>query len=142
MKGRPSGLRARLRGDRIFYFPNPFLFCFQNQIQLWTKCKSKYSFKYTFLDENFWEISKTELLQTFENSFIFQFSFSFFSFTSKPFLIYFQKQFKQFWILIQTTQAINQMHRHVCTTMLLLLMMNFNIMKNILFPIFHEYKMQ
>ena len=34
------------------------------------------------------------------------------------------------------------MHRHVCTTKLLHLMMNFNIMKNILFPIFHEHKIE
>ena len=32
------------------------------------------------------------------------------------------------------------MHWHVCTTMLLLLMINFNIMKNILFLIFYEHK--
>ena len=30
------------------------------------------------------------------------------------------------------------MHQHVCTTMFLNPMMNFNLMKNIIFPIFHE----
>ena len=32
------------------------------------------------------------------------------------------------------------MHRHVCTSMLLLFMMNFNLIKNILFPIFHVHR--
>jgi len=34
------------------------------------------------------------------------------------------------------------MQGHVCANMLLLLMMNFNIMENFLFPIFHEHKIQ
>ena len=53
------------------------------------------------------------------------------------FQIHFQKHY-EFWI--QPLIAIDQMHRHVCTSMLLLLMLNFNIMKNILFPIFHVHK--
>ena len=31
---RGAGLWARLREERIFHFVNPFLFCFENQIQL------------------------------------------------------------------------------------------------------------
>ena len=31
------------------------------------------------------------------------------------------------------------MHQHVCTTMLLHPMMNFNLTKNVIFPMFHEH---
>ena len=76
-----AGLRARLREGEDFHFPifKPFLFSFFNPNSNMIQIK----FKYTFQDENFWEVSKTELLQTFENSFIFQFSFSFLFFFQK-----------------------------------------------------------
>ena len=74
----------------------------------------------------------------FLNSFIF---LIFFSFISKLFLNSFSKAFWiHFEFEIQPLIKINQMHRHVCTTMWQLLMMNFNIMKNILFPLFHVHK--
>ena len=136
---RVSGPSGQIERREDFSFPKSFSIFFNtnsNMIQI----KFKYSFKYTFQDENFWEVSKTELLQTFENSFIFQFSFSFLFF-SEPFSNLFSKAiwiYFEFWI--QSLIAINQMHCHVCTPILLLLMINFNIMKNILFPIFHVHK--
>ena len=74
------------KGERECFFS----FLFLNSI---FKSKFKYDpnqIQISFQDENFWEVSKTELLQTFENSFIFQFSFSFLFF-SEPFSNLFSK---------------------------------------------------
>ena len=123
--------RARLRRSNfskfqiLFYFPNSNV----------NQNKFKHCFKHTFQNDHFWEVSKTELLQTFETLFNFSNSLLFFfSFISKPFSNSFSKAFWihfEFWI--QPLIAIDQMHRHVCTSMLLLLIMNFNLMK-FLFP--------
>jgi hypothetical protein len=45
-----------------------------------------------------------------------------------------------FWSLVKTKQYKTQMHQHVCTTMLLHLMINFNLVKNIISLCFHEHK--
>jgi len=71
-----------------------------------------------------------------------------FSFLSY-FFIYFQSIFKsilknQFGSILNFSQRPlhlkNQMYQHEYTTMLLSPMINFNLMKNIIFPIFHEQK--
>ena len=91
-----------------------------------------------------WELLEGFQYWTFANFwkfFIFQFSFSFLFFISKPFSNSFSKAFWihfEFWI--QPPIVINQMHWHVCKSKFLLLMINFNIMKNILFPIFYVHK--
>ena len=41
---------------------------------------------------------------------------------------------------IQPLITIDQMHRHVCTSMLLLIMTNFNLIKIIISLCFHEHK--
>ena len=46
-----------------------------------------------------------------------------------------------FWIFkSKPLYQINQMHQHVCTSMLLNLMMSFNLMKKFIFLYFHEHK--
>ena len=63
-----------------------------------------------------------------------------FSFISNVFQIHFQLHLNhfEFWSIPLT--SINQMHQHICTTMLLHPIMNFNLIKNIIFPMFHEHK--
>ena len=92
---------------------------FSIQISNMTQVKFKWGFKHTFQFKRNEQIvgwlSKNKF-HNFLNSFIFKFSFLS---LQSHFQTYFQKQFKPFQILIQTTQSINQMLRHVCTTMLL-----------------------
>ena len=72
----------------FFPFFKPVLFSFLNPNSNMIQIKFKYSFKYTFKDENFWEAFKTKLLKTllFSNSL-----FLFFSFISEPFSNLFSK---------------------------------------------------
>ena len=56
-----------------------------------------------------------------------------FSFISNVFQIHFQLHLNhfEFWSIPLT--SINQMHQHICTTMLLHPIMNFNLIKNIIY---------
>ena len=75
---------------------------------------------------------------TFFKIFCFQI---FFFFLSKPFLISFAKAISTILnFQSKPLNQINQMQGHVCTNMLLNLMMNFNLMKIFIFLCFHEHK--
>ena len=88
---------------------------------------------------NFGKFSKINFT-TFLNSFIFQFPFSLFSFTSKPFLNLFFKSFLNVFNLNQ----IHTIKRNKCTGIYAqtccYLMMNFNLMKNFIFLFFMSTK--
>ena len=85
---------------------------------------------------NFGRLAKTNF-RNLLNSFIFPFSFLLFQ---SLFSNSFSKNSNHFEFESKSLNQINQMHRHVCSTMLLHPRMSFNIMKNIIFPIFHEHQ--
>ena len=70
-----------------------------------------------------------------------EFSFSFcFSFISNHFKTLFKSNLNYFEFDTKPHITTNNMHQHVCSTMLLHPMINFNLMKNYYFPRFHEHK--
>ena len=87
-----------------------------------------------------------KILVSFQKQFLQLFKFFYFlilfSFTSKPFLIYFRKHFECFQFASNPHNTKKQMHRHVYTSMLLLPIMNFNLMKNFIFLYFMSIKFQ
>ena len=70
----------------------------------------------------------------------FSFLFSFFLLLQSHFKFIFHKHFECFQLESNPHNSKKQMHRHVCTSMLLCLMINFNLMKKFYFPVFHVHK--
>jgi hypothetical protein len=63
-----------------------------------------------------------------------------FSFIQSIFKIIFKSSLNHFKFWLNPLSTIKSMHQHECTTTLLFSMMNFNLMKNIISPMFHEHE--
>ena len=108
-KGEQAGAVGRGR-EWVFLFPSCFQNQFQIQIEFWIYFSTQIKISH------FGRFSENKLYN-FLNPFIFKFSFLSFILLQSHFYFLLQKQFKPL-------NQIHQMQEHVCTNMLLNLMMN------------------
>ena len=91
-----SGPSGQIESREDFLFSKSFSILFSKPISIMNQMQIQIEFQIHFSTQikmgNFGRLPKINFT-TLLNSFIFQFSFSFFSFTSKPFLISFSKAF-------------------------------------------------